>query len=78
MEDGILGDGALSWRSDLAGDLGTGTQLAVEGLDAGKHTITLTARDSDGQAGSATTIIYVDAQPQMLYLPLVLREYRGQ
>jgi hypothetical protein len=78
VEDGILGDGALSWRSDLAGDLGTGTQLAVEGLDAGKHTITLTARDSDGQAGSATTIIYVDAQPQMLYLPLVLREYRGQ
>jgi hypothetical protein len=78
VEDGILGDGALRWRSDLAGDLGTGTQLAVDGLGAGKHTITLTARDSDGQAGSDTTIVYVDTLPEMVYLPLVLREYRGQ
>jgi PKD repeat protein len=61
-EDGVLGDAALVWSSNLSGTLGSGRSLAVNALilAEGTHTITLTARDSDGQtnADSITIQIY--------------------
>jgi hypothetical protein len=69
-EDGALGDAALVWTSDRDGSLGVGRSLLVEQLSAGVHTITLTARDSDGMTGSASIAIFVGRR---LYLPLLTR-----
>jgi len=44
-EDGVLTGASLVWSSNLAGQIGTGTSISVS-LDAGTHTITLTATDS--------------------------------
>ncbi|MFQ5793557.1 MAG: hypothetical protein ACE5JP_00725 [Candidatus Bipolaricaulia bacterium] len=46
-EDGALRGESLEWRSDRDGRLGTGEVLFTL-LSAGRHRITLTARDSDG------------------------------
>jgi len=70
-EDGNLPDAGLSWSSDRQGDLGTGRQLSVTGLQVGRHVITLQARDSDGQIKTASRAIYVGMP---IYLPLVLRQ----
>jgi hypothetical protein len=59
LEDGILEDKALEWSSDLQGILGNGKSISMTDLRQGIHNITLTARDSSGALGSATTIIYV-------------------
>jgi hypothetical protein len=60
-EDGQLGNTALSWTSDLDGSLGTGQSLAIVAstLTEGTHTITLTAQDSDGQAGTSNIVVEV-------------------
>jgi hypothetical protein len=60
-EDGQVGEAAISWSSNLDGPLGSGRSLAVNAalLSEGIHTITLTARDSDGQIGSAIVSILV-------------------
>gem|GEM_PF-2191641 len=60
-EDGQLGDAALTWSSNLNGVLGTGRSLAINAsaLAEGTHTITLTARDSDGQTGNANLTIRI-------------------
>ena len=60
-EDGILGDNALSWSSNLNGNLGNGHFLAIQAsaLLEGTHTITLTAQDSDGQTSSASITIQI-------------------
>ncbi len=60
----------MSWSSDRQGNLGVGRQLSVTGLQAGRHVITLQARDGDGQSGTATRTIYIG---QPLYLPLVIK-----
>lgn len=62
-EDGSLGDSELVWSSDRGGLLGTGSSLLVDvdDLDTGRHEITLTATDSDGEQGTATTKITVYA-----------------
>ncbi len=54
LEDGQLTDQALSWQSNLNGELGNGRHLNVEAsaLAEGEHTVTLTAVDSDGQTGA--------------------------
>ena len=72
-EDGILGDDALSWSSDLQGELGTGQLLAVTDLQTGAHTITLQVMDSDGSSASATVLIYVDVPLLQFELPLVIK-----
>ena len=47
--DGIGGDGdTLSWSSSIDGFLGSGSQLAVHTLSAGKHRISLRAVDAPG------------------------------
>jgi hypothetical protein len=60
-DDGQLGDAAMSWSSSLDGALGGGRSLSVNAsaLKEGTHTISLTARDSDGQTGSASVTIQV-------------------
>jgi hypothetical protein len=72
-EDGNLPDAGLSWSSDRQGDLGTGRQLSVTGLQLGWHVITLRATDSDGQSGAATVSVYV-GYPS--YLPMMMRDSR--
>jgi hypothetical protein len=57
--DGVLTGGALVWRSDLDGVLGTGTMLVLV-VNAGTYVITLTATDSLGLSASAQ--IHLTAQ----------------
>ncbi len=60
-EDGQLPAAAMSWRSDLDGDLGTGKALSMRALSPGEHTITATATDSSGATGQDTIrLIVVD------------------
>ena len=54
-------DGAdLEWSSDVDGVLGTGTDLTVNTLSEGDHTITLTATDGDGVDGTASITVTVN------------------
>ena len=61
-EDGNLTGSSLVWSSNLAGQIGTGTSINVS-LGAGIHTITLTATDSLGAAGSESINITVSTPP---------------
>jgi PKD repeat protein len=58
-EDGPLSGMALSWTSSRDGALGTGSPLSISTLTAGDHTITLIARDSGGNTGTATVLVRV-------------------
>jgi Raf kinase inhibitor-like YbhB/YbcL family protein len=57
----LTGD-ALVWTSDRDGRIGTGAALTVSDLSEGAHTITLTATDSQGLAGTAQVSITVTDQ----------------
>lgn len=62
-EEGELGEESLSWNSNVDGDLGTGTALDVTGLlSPGEHTITLTATNSKGVAGSDSVTITIETE----------------
>ncbi len=63
LEDGFLGDEALSWSSDRDGILSNGRSAVLAGLSEGPHTLTLTAIDSDGNAGTASVDVIVRPQP---------------
>ena len=60
-EDGALASAALSWHSDLDGNLGPGSALSLNAatLSEGTHTITLNAEDSDNETGTAEIVIDV-------------------
>ena len=59
-EDGRIPATALTWTSDKAGSLGTGrTPVDVSKLAEGPHVLTLTAKDADGQTGTATVTMQV-------------------
>jgi hypothetical protein len=60
-EDGQLNDTALTWSSNRNGVLGTGRSIPVNAssLGEGAHTITLTARDRDGEVSSTTINLQV-------------------
>ncbi len=61
IEDGTLTGDTLVWTSNLmSGPIGTGTTFTRSDLVVGSHTITLTATDSDGGAGTAEVGIWVD------------------
>lgn len=70
LEDGPPADSALSWHSDRDGALGTGSELRVETLSMGWHTLTLTAIDSQGNSGSDAITFKVGLE---IYLPLLMR-----
>ncbi len=59
LEDGTLPDEALAWSSDRQGVLGSGPSLAINTLQPGLHTITLTVHDSAGQAATTTAQVFV-------------------
>jgi hypothetical protein len=61
-EDGVLSGAALAWKSNLQGELGTGSPLSVS-LQPGVHTITLSATDSANNTLSATTTVTIGGQP---------------
>jgi hypothetical protein len=60
-EDGMLDGPAITWSSDVDGDLGTGRGLTVRDLSVGRHVITAAATDGSGAgAGATVTIDVVD------------------
>ncbi|GAB6094807.1 hypothetical protein JCM14469_10590 [Desulfatiferula olefinivorans] len=67
-EDGVLLDAALVWTSSREGVIGTGTSLSLDNLARGEHTITLTATDNDGAAGSASITIKAQNAPPVATL----------
>jgi hypothetical protein len=59
VEQGEFDDASLRWSSDIQGALGEGRSIAVSDLTPGRHTITLTATDSDGLATDASIVIEI-------------------
>lgn len=72
-EDGDLAGAALSWSSNVDGDLGTGATLVTTALSEGLHTITLTAADSGGETTSATALLLVVPLPDAARYDITLR-----
>jgi PKD repeat protein len=58
-ETGSLSGAALTWSSDRAGVIGTGTQLSWTGAARGTHRLLLTAVDPAGKAGYASVTVNV-------------------
>ncbi|MCX5824405.1 MAG: hypothetical protein NTY86_13100 [Deltaproteobacteria bacterium] len=58
-QDEWLPDDKIRWTSDISGELGYGSELIVEDLEAGRHTITVTATNSAGLSSSATLSVQV-------------------
>jgi len=61
FEDGAIPDDALSWSSSVDGDLGTGRALDIPSATPGLHTITLSGTDNEGNVGTATVMVDVQA-----------------
>lgn len=57
-EDGDLSGASMVWTSDLSGEIGTGTMFDAP-LSVGTHVITLTATDSDGNAGTDSLTLFI-------------------
>ncbi|KPV51211.1 hypothetical protein SE17_22510, partial [Kouleothrix aurantiaca] len=64
LEDGFLQGNSLVWTDSSGQTLGVGETLSLPaGLPLGKHTITLTATDSDGGVTSDTVTVTVIQPP---------------
>jgi len=59
LEDGYLNGDSLVWSSDKDGEIGKGESITIDNLSEGKHTITLTATDSDDNTSSDSITIDV-------------------
>ncbi len=59
LENGAITGIALSWSSNIDGDIGTGELLQTDTLSAGVHTITLTAADGDDETGQAQRTVTI-------------------
>ncbi len=66
LEDGVLADGSLLWRSSLDGVLGSGNVLLknAASLSVGHHLISVTATDSHGVTNRATVNILIGKNTQ--------------
>ncbi len=73
LEDGSLADSSLTWTSDLDGPLGSGRTLERSNLREGKHTITLTVRDSQGNQATASIVLNIRRPRLTAYLPMIVR-----
>ena len=62
-EDGALTGASLTWASSVNGAIGTGASFTTGGLSVGTHTITLTARDSQGATGTASITVIITPKP---------------
>jgi len=60
-EDGVLTGAALIWSSSIDGRIGVGDSVLNALVNAGQHTISLTATDSDGNSVSASISLTVSA-----------------
>ncbi|MFH1933703.1 MAG: S8 family serine peptidase [Pseudomonadota bacterium] len=58
-EDGQLTGNSLIWTSDKDGQIGTGQSFTKSNLSVNTHTITLTAKDSEGATGTDSITITV-------------------
>jgi PKD repeat protein len=63
-EDGALSGASLTWSSNINGVIGTGTSFSTGALTLGTHTITLTAKDSQGATGTSSIVVTVGAPNQ--------------
>ena len=70
LEDGDLDSSQLVWRSDRDGLLGIGPVLIWGNASPGRHVVTLTGTDADGNTGSTAIDVEVGSQ---VYLPLLRR-----
>jgi len=61
IEDGVMSGGSVTWTSDVAGLLGTGTEISVESLSLGQHIITMRAVDSE--SAESTDVIRIVITP---------------
>ncbi|HET7010733.1 MAG TPA: hypothetical protein VFI11_08165 [Anaerolineales bacterium] len=59
LEDGPIDPSSLLWSSSLDGDLGTGSSLWALELSTGRHEITLTATDVDGEIARERVTIFI-------------------
>jgi hypothetical protein len=73
LEDGSLADSSLTWTSDLNGPLGSGRTLERSNLREGKHTITLTVRDSQGNQATDSIVLNIRRPRLTVYLPMIVR-----
>ena len=60
-ESGALSGTALVWRSNLDGQIGTGTAFFKSNLTVGTHSLSLVTTDPQGLADTASTILTVAA-----------------
>ena len=56
LEDGALSGNALTWVSNLQGEVGNGEKLVVRNLTLGQHAITLRARDGTGKESESNPV----------------------
>ena len=59
LKDGELSGELLVWNSDQEGELGKGIELTKDDLVEGVHTITLTAKNSQGETATDTITITI-------------------
>lgn len=59
LKDGELSGDLLVWTSDQEGELGKGKELTKDDLAEGVHTITLTAKNSQGETATDTITITI-------------------
>ena len=59
VQDGTIENQGLVWTSDVSGNLGSGSEIALTKLPLGNHTITLTATNSAGLTASQSIKITV-------------------
>ncbi len=62
-EDGELIGNSCAWTSDIDGEIASHHSVKKDDLSSGIHTITLTVTDSDGETGSASVEITINALP---------------
>ena len=60
-EDGSLPESAFSWSSDIEGNLAEGDHISIDSLSPGKHVITLSAVDRDGNTVTTSITIFVSS-----------------
>ncbi len=60
-EDGSLPESAFSWSSDIEGNLAEGDHISIDSLSPGKHVITLSAVDTDGNTVTTSITLFVSS-----------------
>ncbi|MGE3311555.1 MAG: hypothetical protein AB7O66_16435, partial [Limisphaerales bacterium] len=67
LEDGVIPEDQLEWSSDLAGVLGQGPTLVLDGesLGRGNHRISVAATDGAGARSTLTVELSVDGPPKI-------------